>query len=123
MSARPEDYVELRVCSAFSFLEGAANPEDLAQCAALQGHAALALADRDGVYGIPRFDRAARSHGLRPLLGARLQLRDGFPLLLLVESQHGWQNLCQLLSLGHANPIQGNARVGWDQIEEHAAGL
>ncbi|MED5261023.1 MAG: error-prone DNA polymerase, partial [Myxococcota bacterium] len=123
MSAHPSDYVELRACSAFSFLEGTANPEDLAARAACQGHAALALADRDGVYGIPRFYRAAQAHGLRPILGARVRLRDGFPLLLLVESRRGWQNLCQLLSLGHADSAKGKALVCWDQVEERAAGL
>ena len=53
------DYVELRCRSAFSFLEGASNPEDLAERAAELGHPALALADRGGLYGMPRFHQAA----------------------------------------------------------------
>ena len=62
--------MELRCRSAFSFLEASANPEDLACAAAEQGHAALALADRDGLYGIPRFHAAARASGVRPIVGA-----------------------------------------------------
>ena len=54
------DYVELRCRSAFSFLEGASNPEDLVERAAELGHPALALADRGGLYGAPRFHQAAR---------------------------------------------------------------
>ena len=67
VSPRPPacDYVELRCRSAFSFLEASSNPEDLAFAAAEQGHAALALADRDGLYGIPRFHAAARAAGVR----------------------------------------------------------
>src|SRR5690606_39613991 len=66
------DYVELRCASAFSFLEAASNPEDLAERAAALGHRALALADRDGVYGLPRFHAAARAAGLEALVGARV---------------------------------------------------
>ena len=57
--AQPRDYVELRARSAFSFLEAASNPEDLALAAAELGYPALALADRDGVSGAPRVHRAA----------------------------------------------------------------
>src|SRR5512145_284135 len=84
------DYVELRCRSAFSFLEGASNPEDLAARAAELGHEALALADRGGVYGIPRFHQAARAAGLRAIVGASLG-----PLLLLVEERRGYRNLCR----------------------------
>jgi error-prone DNA polymerase len=68
------DYIELRCCSAFSFLEGASSPEDLVQRAAELGYPALALADREGLYGIPRFHQAAQSAGLRAIVGARLTL-------------------------------------------------
>ena len=57
------DYVELRCRSAFSFLSGASLPEDLVARAAVLGYDALALADRDGVYGAPRFFQAARRAG------------------------------------------------------------
>ena len=70
-------YVELHAASAFSFLEGASLPEHLAARAAALGYDALALVDRDGVYGAPRFYRAANEAGLRPIFGAELTIRSG----------------------------------------------
>jgi error-prone DNA polymerase len=67
-------YVELHTASAFSFLRGASLPETLVERAATLGYPALALLDRDGVYGAPRFHKAARDAGLRPLIGAELTL-------------------------------------------------
>ena len=66
------EYVELGMRSAFSFLEGSSAPEDLAERAAELGHGAIALADRDGLYGLPRFHKAATELGLRgaSVLGA-----------------------------------------------------
>ena len=67
-------YVELRCRSAFSFLDGASLPEDLINRAAALGYPAIALADRDGVYGAPRFHQAAQRAGLRAIIGAELRL-------------------------------------------------
>jgi error-prone DNA polymerase len=121
----PDDYVELRCRSAFSFLAGASNPEDLVQRAAGLGYPTLALADRGGLYGAPRFHQAARAAGLRGIVGAELTLDGGGrggaggSLLLLVESRRGYRNLSRLLTEAHAS----HARVGWNEVEEHAAGL
>ena len=71
----PSDYVELRCRSSFSFLEAASNPEDLALRAAELGYTALVLGDRDGVYGIPRFHRAASAAGVRPLVAAQVTVQ------------------------------------------------
>jgi error-prone DNA polymerase len=120
------DYVELRCRSAFSFLEGASNPEDLVDRAAELGHCALALADRGGLYGAPRFHLAAAAAGLRPLVGAEVDLDADAPgarLLLLVESQRGYRNLSRLVTRGHSLGGKGECRVSWDDVEEHAAGL
>ena len=68
--ATPQDYIELRARSAFSFLEGCSNPEDLIEAAARLDYPTLALADRDGVSGAPRFHRAARAAGLEPVTRA-----------------------------------------------------
>ncbi len=119
----PGDYVELRARSAFSFLDGASNPEDLAERAAELGHAALALADRDGLYGIPRFHAAAQRVGLRALVGAELSDAAGRPLQLLVESREGYRNLARLLTVAQGNAPKGEARVSWDELEAHARGL
>jgi len=70
------DYIELRARSAFSFLEGATTPEDLATRAAELGYPAIALGDRDGLYGAPRFHMAAKSTGIRAMVGAELTVAD-----------------------------------------------
>src|SRR5436190_1906610 len=68
-------YVELHTASAFSFLQGASLPELLIDRAAELGYSALALLDRDGVYGAPRFHKAARAAGIQPIIGAELTIR------------------------------------------------
>ena len=116
------DYVELRCRSAFSFLAGASPPEDLIRRAADLGHGAMALADRDGLYGAPRFWKAAKAVGCRPIVGAEVTFAGG-RLLLLVESRIGYRNLSKLLTCGQARGEKGVSRVEPDEIEDHAAGL
>ena len=114
---RSSDYVELRTRSSFSFLEGASNPEDLVECAAQFGYPALALGDRNGVYGIPRFHQAAAAAGVRAIPAAEICLdaadeadtraagkrsQPAPSLLLLVESPAGWRSLCRLLTLSRS---------------------
>ena len=121
------EYRELRTQSAFSFLRGASLPEDLAAEAARLGYETLALGDRDGVYGAPRFFRAAKDAGLRALVGAHLTL-EGPPgrepvLYVLVESRRGYRNLCRLLTRAKLRAAKGEARVAWSDLEPHAEGL
>jgi error-prone DNA polymerase len=148
--ATPQDYVELRARSAFSFLEACSNPEDLALAAAALENPTLAMADRDGVYGAPRFHRAAKAAGIRGLVGAEITVgtlssgssagsssvstsaplaRSG-RLLLLAESAEGWRRLCRLLSLAHSRrdktlesrdpSARDRIRVDWEELEAHA---
>jgi error-prone DNA polymerase len=72
-------YIELHAASAFSFLQGASLPETLVERAADLGYPALALLDRDGVYGAPRFHKAARAAGIKPIIGAELTIAAGGP--------------------------------------------
>jgi error-prone DNA polymerase len=116
-------YFELRCRSAFSFLEGASNPEDLAERAAALGHEVLALADRDGLYGAPRFHRAARQLGLRAVVGTDLGLCDGSRLLLLVESPTGYRNLSRLVSAARRGAPRGAPAAAWSDLERAAPGL
>src|SRR5579862_5993886 len=118
------DYVELRCRSAFSFLDGASLPEDLVDAAAHQEMETLALADRDGVYGAPRFAAAAARAGIRPLFGADVTLADGPPLLLLVENARGYRNLCRLLTRARAGGRKSDPpRTTRALLAAHAAGL
>ncbi|MGI9589950.1 MAG: PHP domain-containing protein, partial [Myxococcota bacterium] len=116
-------YIELCSRNAFSFLEGASNPEDLVEEAARLGHEVIALADRDGLYGAPRFHAAAARQGLRAIVGAELSQAAGAPLVLLAESREGYRNLARLLTVAQGNAPKGEARVSFDELEEHAGGL
>jgi error-prone DNA polymerase len=96
------EYIELHAHSAYSFLDGASLPEELAVRAAEIGYPALALTDHDGVYGSLEFAYAARAVGVRALTGAEVTLTDGSHLTLLVETPRGYANLCRLLTTAHA---------------------
>jgi error-prone DNA polymerase len=96
-------YVELHAHSAYSFLDGASLPEELAVRTAELGYEALALTDHDGVYGSLEFAHAARAFGVRPITGTEVTLADGSHITLLVESQRGYANLCRLLTAAHAH--------------------
>src|SRR6185437_13462987 len=121
--AAVKPYVELRARSAFSFLEGASAPEALAEAAARAGMGAMALADRAGLYGAPRFHAAMRKLGLRPIVGAEIPLEDGTRLLLLAETRAGYQNLCRLLTRMHLRSPKGEGACRLEDIEEFAPGL
>jgi error-prone DNA polymerase len=135
-------YVELHSCSAFSFLEGASRPEDLIGRAAELGLPAVALLDRDGVYGSPRFHMAAKTAGIRAHVGAEISVegfgnRASLPswmpnsaasrpvrLPLLVENRAGYQNLCRLITrykLREKEKGTGTATLA--ELAEHAKGL
>src|SRR5437763_5119723 len=96
-------YVELHAHSAYSFLDGASQPEELAARAAELGYEALALTDHDGVYGSLEFAHAAKDLGVRPITGAEVTLEGGAHVTLLVESARGYANLCRLLTAAHAH--------------------
>src|SRR5256884_659447 len=100
-------YVELHCHSAYSFLDGASQPEELGVRAAELGYEALALTDHDGVYGSLEFAHAAKAFGVRPITGAEVSLRDGSHVTLLVESAAGYANLCRLLTAAHAHTRDG----------------
>ncbi|MGA2076635.1 MAG: PHP domain-containing protein, partial [Terriglobia bacterium] len=91
-------YVELHARSAFSFLEGACIPEELASLCARHQMPAMALLDRNGVYGSPRFHLAARKSRINPHIGAEVASSQGWRYPLLVKSHAGYQNLCRLIT-------------------------
>src|SRR2546430_5031352 len=122
-SLRLNDYVELHARSAFSFLRGASAPEHLAEAAARLEMPAMALCDRDGVYGAPRLFARAQEVGIRPIVGAELTMADQTVLPVLVETRRGYQNLCQLLTRAHLRNEKGKAAVCWDELPEFAEGL
>ena len=129
-------YIELHARSAFSFLEGASVPEELIAAGVALDMPAMALLDRDGVYGAPRFHLAAKKNGIKAHIGAEISVQRpktdnqspgicSIPVLL--KSQEGYQNLCRLITLmkmrvpKHAKP--GECVVTSEELAAHAAGL
>ena len=121
-------YVELHCHSAFSFLDGASLPDELAPAALDLGHQALALTDHNTVSGSMEFAVAARALGLRPIHGAEVDLSDGRHLTLLVQDARGWSNLCNVLTRAHAHTREkpgppSQAFVELSDVLDHAEGL
>ena len=116
-------YCELHACSAFSFLRGGSFPEQLAEVAAELEMPAIALLDRNGVYGAQRFSVAAREHGVRPIIGCELSMEDGGILPVLVENRSGYKNLCELLTQAHLRSEKGKCAARWEELPEFAEGL
>src|SRR3989449_1253451 len=116
-------YLELHARSAFSFLEGASLPEELATLCAELNMPAMALLDRDGVYGAPRFHMAAKKAGIRAHIGAEVTSTEGFRYPLLVETRAGYQNLCRLITRMKLRARKGEGAVTEEELAEHASGL
>src|SRR5437762_8752326 len=115
-------YVELHCASAFSFLQGASLPETLVERAAALGYSALALADAGGVYGAPRFHKAAKQAGLKPIIGAELTI-DTWRLPVLVESQQGYRNLCRLITTMKMRAGKGEGALALHELDGATGGL
>jgi error-prone DNA polymerase len=141
-SQQDSDYIELHSSSAFSFLEGASQPEDLATRAAQLDMPAVAIADRNGLYGVARFHNAAKPCGVKAHIGAEIAvssfghrltppewLPHQYPsvpsrITLLCTSQVGYQNLSQLITrfkMREQTKTEGAATL--DDLEEFSADL
>jgi error-prone DNA polymerase len=116
-------YAELVCRSNFSFLQGASHPEELVARAKELGLAALALTDRDGLYGAVKAHLAARQAGLRFILGSQVTLLDGPPVVLYAQDAQGYAHLCRLLSTSRMSHPKGQAGLPWRTVAEHARGL
>ena len=122
-------FVHLDVRSFFSLKEGAFAPEQLAEQAAGLGMPAVAMTDRDGLYGAARFVSACQRNGVKPILGASLTVRAPAPpprdahVVLVAEDATGYANLCRLLTDAHLLGDRGDPWVAVEQICAHAAGM
>ncbi len=117
-------YIELHTASAFSFLQGASLPESIVERAADLGYPAVALLDRNGVYGAPRFHKAATAAGLRAIVGAELTITAGGGLLpVLCETQEGYQNLCRLITRMNMRAPKGEGALTLDDLDGSTRGL
>src|SRR5215471_2151401 len=116
-------YIELHAGSAFSFLEGGGLPEEFIGAAAEYGMPAMALLDRDGVYGAPRFHLAAQKAGIQAHIGAEVTSTTGVRYPLLVETQEGYQNLCRLMTRMKLRAQKGKGAITEDELATYARGL
>ena len=132
-------YVELHAHSAFSFLDGASTPRELAATAADLGYESFALTDHDGVWGSMEFVQACRDikadgkAEIRAITGAEVTVElagaQHAHLTLLAEDTSGYRNLCRLLTAAHTHTREtpqrgaGQPSVTLEQVEEHAGGL
>jgi error-prone DNA polymerase len=116
-------YVPLWCKSNGSFLEGASHPDELVEEAHRHGLPAIALTDRDGVYGIVRAHVKARELGLHLLVGAQVTVEDGSVIVLLAQDRRGYGRLCRLITAGRRRSQKGECRVGWEEVCAHAEGL
>jgi error-prone DNA polymerase len=122
-------FVHLDVRSFFSLKEGAFAPEQLAEQAEGLGMPAVAMTDRDGLYGAARFVAACERAGVRPILGASLTVRAPTPpprdahVILLAQDAVGYANLCRLVTDAHLLGERADPWVAIEQICAHAAGL
>src|ERR1019366_4449047 len=116
-------YIELHARSAFSFLEGACVPEDLAGACASLDMPAMALLDRNGVYGSPRFHMAAKKGGVRAHIGSGNNWDNGRTDPLLGASREGYQNLCRLVTRMKLRAPKGEGAATLEELAEFSRGL
>ena len=117
------EYAPLWCKSNYSFLEGASHPEELVEQAHALGLPALALTDRDGVYGIVRAHVRARELGVHLICGAQTSLAGGAQVVLLATDRAGYANLCRLITRGRRRHAKGECSVTADEVCGHAGGL
>ena len=132
-------FVPLRILSAYTMLEGAIDPKDIARTAAGLRFPAAALTDRNGLYGAMPFSDACAKAGVQPVIGTMLAIaRPGFPqqvgadgkppiidwLALYAQDEAGYANLCALVSQAHiARPAEQDPHVALADLQGRTAGV
>lgn len=120
-------YTPLWCKSNYSFLEGASSPEQYVSQATELGLKSIALTDRDGVYGIVKGHLAALEYGLHLIIGSQLTVAEAgfspFSIVLLVQNQKGYANLCRLITLGRRRCEKGKSQVTFEECCQHSEGL
>lgn len=119
----PRTYAELQTVSNFSFLEGASHADELIAQAKALGLAAIGIADRNTLAGIVRAHKAAKEHGVRLLVGARLDLKDGASLIAYPENRDAYGRLSQLITLGRRRVEKGHCELFQQDVLDWGQGL
>ncbi|QPB22668.1 error-prone DNA polymerase [Rhizobium sp. 007] len=116
-------YAEFQVTTHFSFLRGASSAEELFATAAVLGIDALGVVDRNTLAGIVRAWEAAKTTGVRLVVGCRLDLSDGMSILVYPTDRPAYSRLCRLLSLGKSRGGKGNCVLDFSDVAQYADGL
>ncbi|WP_338425415.1 DNA polymerase III subunit alpha [Sphingopyxis kveilinensis] len=128
-------FVPLRVFSSYTMLEGAIEPKAIAKAARDRGFPAIAVADRNGLYGVMAFGEACKAAGVQPIVGALLsvarpgqRLANGAPLIdwlaLYAQDEKGYDNLCALVSAAHlGRPVEQEPHVTLADLAGRTDGL
>src|SRR5258707_1363555 len=116
-------YVELQCTSHFSFLRGASSNDELFAQTATLGIEALAIVDRNSLAGIVRAHEAARTTGVRLIIGCRLDLADGPSVLVYPTDRAAYARLCRLLSLGKQRAGKAKCHLNWLDLVTYGDGL
>ncbi len=123
-------FVPLRVLSSYSMLEAAIDPKQIAKLAKERGFPAIAICDRNGLYGAVMFAKACFDEGVQPIIGTLLGIaRDAEGkqvdyLPLYAQDEAGYDNLCHLVSKAHLDrPLEFEPHVRMGDLEGHADGL
>ena len=115
-------YAELQVTSNFSFLRGASHPHELVMTAALLGHRAIAITDRNSLAGVVRAHDAARQVGIRLVVGARLDFDDAPSFLCFPTDRAAYGRLSRLITAGRRRVSNTECRLTLDDLLAHQAG-
>src|SRR6478672_6941150 len=128
-----QPYVPLRVFSSFTMLEGAMEPKTIASRAAMLGFPAIAITDRNGLYGVMPFSDACIAKGVQPIIGASLAVARPLELggeggvdwlVLLAKDEQGYANLCKLVSAAHLDrPLEQEPHVPFEKLDGLSEGL
>jgi error-prone DNA polymerase len=116
-------YTELQVTTHFSFLRGASSCEELFATAAVMGVEALAVVDRNSLAGVVRAHEAAKTTGVRLVVGCRLDLTEGYSVLVYPTDRPAYSRLCRLLSLGKKRAGKARCELGWPDLVAYREGL
>jgi error-prone DNA polymerase len=122
VAGRVAAYAELQATSNFSFLRGASHPDELVATAAALGHAAIAITDRNSVAGLVRAHQAAKTAGIRLVVGVRLDLADGTSLIAYPQDRAAYGRLTRLLTLGKRRARKGECHLDYADVVAYGEG-
>lgn len=116
-------YIELHITSNFSFLRGGSHPHELVEQAAVLGYKQVAITDHNTLAGVVRAHIAAKKAGIRLVIGCRLELLDGPPLLAYPTDKDAYARLSGLLSKGNLRAQKGQCLLYKEDVYEYAEGM